>query len=125
MVGEPAGRIQTEGDGGRGRTQSVVQVSAQAAPFLFATSHQPLARAAKVIRQLKGMNSDTGLPGEIPQEPLVLGTQGSLGDRGATTSLPIASPWYSMWRLIRLAHSPIAGRAAISTMGPFRIWTET
>src|SRR5579859_4820917 len=80
-----------------------MQVTAQAASFLFTRCHQPLARALQVGRQAHGMGGNANLTCQIRQEgqvcrreilALVAWSQYQLTDLFA-----LINEWYSQWRL--------------------------
>ena len=60
---------------GQGRPDAVVQVPAQAAPFLLAGQHQALPGPLQVLAEQPRMQRAAELPGQVTQQPLLGGAQ--------------------------------------------------
>ena len=71
MQKQVAGGVELEGQGGELRTQAVVQVAPQAAPFLFARVYQPLTRTLQVGGEAHGVSGSLGVAGEVVEQALI------------------------------------------------------
>ena len=65
------GELEPKRDAGQGRSQTVVQVAAQASAFLFPGADQPLPRALQVGREPYRVGSHACLASQIPQQAAV------------------------------------------------------